>query len=160
MTTPASPKILFVCLGNICRSPAAEGVFKHFLQQQAHAESIFVDSAGTIGFHQGKPADARMRKAAQSRNIQLTSRARQVCRGDLDRFDLVVAMDRSNLEDLKDLHPNPSAQLIMLGACLPNQQHAVLGPDVPDPYYGGEDGFEHVLNMLEEACEGLWQRLK
>lgn len=143
--------ILFVCLGNICRSPTGEGVLQHMVATSPWAGAIKIDSAGTIGYHQGRPADPRMQRAAARRGIELTSRARQVQAADLDRFDMVLAMDRENLADLQRLHPTPKARVSLLSEFLdeswPN--------DVPDPYYGGEDGFEYVLDMIQAACPAI-----
>ncbi len=146
--------VLFVCMGNICRSPTGEGVFRHYVHQQGLNGSIRIDSAGTIGFHTGNRADPRMRAAASQRGYELTSLARQVTPTDLETFDLVVAMDRANYNDLGALHASPRARLVMLGAFLPEHGHDDA-PDVPDPYYGGPDGFEEVLDMIEAACPAL-----
>jgi protein-tyrosine phosphatase len=142
---------LFVCLGNICRSPTGEGVLQHAVAASPWSEVITIDSAGTIGYHQGRPADPRMQRAAARRGIELTSRARQVQAADLDRFDLVVAMDRENLADLQRLHPNPKARVCLLSEFLDDR----WPHDVPDPYYGGEDGFEYVLDMIQAACPAI-----
>lgn len=139
--------VLFVCLGNICRSPTGEGVLQHLAATSPWAEAVTVDSAGTIGYHQGRPADPRMQRAAARRGIELTSRARQVQAADLDRFDLVLAMDRENLADLQRLHPTPKARVCLLSEFLDES----WPQDVPDPYYGGEDGFEYVLDMIQAA---------
>lgn len=139
-------KILFVCLGNICRSPAAEGVLQ-FVARHSQAD-IQVDSAGTSSFHIGEPADKRMRAAAAKRGYDLTSRSRMVTRRDLREFDLVVAMDRNNFRELSILAGGPNRKLKMLSEYLEEGWPR----DVPDPYYGGEDGFEKVLDMLEAAC--------
>ena len=139
-------KILFVCLGNICRSPAAEGVFHHFAQRSR--ADVQVDSAGTSSFHIGEPADKRMRAAASKRGYELTSRSRMVTRRDLSEFDLVVAMDRNNFRELSILAGGPNRKLKLLSEYLEESWPR----DVPDPYYGGDDGFEKVLDMLEAAC--------
>ena len=148
--------VLFVCMGNICRSPAAEGVFRHYLERQGAGEDFYIDSAGTIDYHSGRPAEARMRAAASRRGYTLTSIARQVTPGDLDEFDLIVAMDRDNLRYLEELANGPRGHIRLLGSFLPGHQgepeHAA---EVPDPYYGGLQGFEDVLDMLERACPGL-----
>lgn len=143
--------VLFVCLGNICRSPAGEGVLLKMLEQQTLLDEIEVDSAGTMGYHIGKPADARMRQAAAKREIHLPSRARQVTKADLDRFDWVVAMDRENLADLQRLHPTPRANVCLFSKFLDQSWPT----DVPDPYYGGDDGFEYVLDMMQAGCTKL-----
>ena len=144
-----SKSVLFVCMGNICRSPAAEGVLRHIIEKNKLDFEVIVDSAGTIGFHEGKPADTRMQNAAAARGYRLDSRARKVKKDDLRTFDLIVAMDRENLAELTALADITSiAKIKLLGEFL----HADGAPDVPDPYYGGPDGFETVLDMLESAC--------
>lgn len=137
-------RVLFVCLGNICRSPMAEGIFTHLLQDQGLDGLVEVDSAGTSGYHSGELADERMRKTAAKKGIKLTHRARKVRRDDLDTFDYVIAMDRINLHDLENLHPEPKAKLMLFRGLNPQSE-----PDVPDPYYGNLDGFQEVLNILE-----------
>ena len=144
-----SKSVLFVCMGNICRSPAAEGVFKHIIEKHKLNFEVIVDSAGTIGFHEGKPADTRMQNAAAARGYRLDSRARKVKKDDLRIFDLIVAMDRENLAEITALADKTSISKIkLLGEFL----HSGPAPDVPDPYYGGSEGFETVLDMLESAC--------
>lgn len=160
------PSVLFVCLGNICRSPAAEGVFLHLLEKRGLLGKVRVDSAGTYGGHVGAPPDPRMVQAAGKRGIALAHHARQVTREDLDVFDLVVAMDHANWHNLRHLHHEPKAHLHLLGEFLPSHHpapakegHAPTAPEVPDPYYGGEAGFEQVLDMLEQASPLLLKRL-
>lgn len=143
-------RILFVCLGNICRSPAAEGVLRHVLRQRGLDGEIEVDSAGTGSWHVGERADPRMREAASRRGYDLTSRGRQVTPDDLDAFDLIVAMDRDNLDGVRRLGSG-SADVKLLSDYLDDSY-----PDeVPDPYYGGDRGFETVLDMLEAAMEEI-----
>jgi protein-tyrosine phosphatase len=139
-------KILFVCLGNICRSPAAEGVLQSIAERSQ--ASIQVDSAGTSSFHIGEPADKRMRAAAAKRGYDLTSRSRMVTRRDLSEFDLVIAMDRNNFRELSILAGGATRKLKLLSDFLEEDWPR----DVPDPYHGGDDGFEKVLDMLEAAC--------
>ncbi len=156
----SSPSVLFVCLGNICRSPAAEAVFNTHLATQGLTEQFTADSAGTIGHHAGHPADGRMRDAGAARGHTLTSVARQVVRDDFDRFNLVVAMDQSNLEDLLDAGANPD-RTRLLGTFLPDYDDDIDTPqEVPDPYYGGDRGFEVVLNLLEAATPGVLAALQ
>lgn len=144
-------RILFVCLGNICRSPAAEGVLRHLLEERGLDGEIHVESAGTGAWHVGEPADERMREAASDRGYELTSRARQITADDLDHFDLIVAMDRDNLEGVRRLGSG-RATVKLLSDFLDGDAH----PDeVPDPYFGGARGFETVLDMLEAAMEGI-----
>lgn len=158
MTDYDRPSVLFVCLGNICRSPTAEGVMRHLLAEQGLTGEVMVDSAGTGAYHVGEPADPRMRQAAARRGYRLDSLARQVVPADFERFSLVVAMDRDNLRDLETLAGGAShdrAELHLLSAFLPAD-----GPlDVPDPYYGGERGFEEVLDLIEVACPPLLDHL-
>lgn len=147
--------VLFVCMGNICRSPTGEGVFRHYVEEHGLAERIAIDSAGTIGYHTGKPADARMQEAAAARGYRLESLARQVTRQDIDAFDLVVAMDVENLENLYYLAESKPDNIRMLGSFLDVSDDPVMGPSVPDPYYGGAAGFEAVLDMIEAACPSM-----
>lgn len=149
-------RILFVCLGNICRSPSAEGVFASRLQQSALAQQVQIDSAGTGGYHTGEPPDRRATAAALKRGYDLrVQRARAVADDDFSRFDLILAMDQINLDNLRARAPtNAKAQLGLFMAFAPG------GPaEVPDPYYGGDDGFEQVLDMLEAASAGLLEHL-
>ena len=143
-----SRSVLFVCLGNICRSPTGEGVFRSLVRQHQLEDSIQIDSAGTIGYHAGHPADPRMRAAASKRGINLTSRSRKITYDDLDSFDLIIAMDRENLSDIRQVHDRPTAELKLLSDFLGDEWPT----DVPDPYYGGDEGFEYVLDMIEAAC--------
>ncbi|BBT17766.1 low molecular weight protein-tyrosine-phosphatase [Metapseudomonas otitidis] len=144
-------RVLFVCLGNICRSPTAEGVLRGKLEQAGLAERVEVDSAGTAGWHIGKAPDPRTCQAAAKRGYDLSAlRARQVSAEDFQRFDLVLAMDHSNLRDLKALHAGRgNAPDLFL------RRYGLATEEVPDPYYGGEDGFETVLDLVEQACDGL-----
>ncbi len=141
-------RVLFVCLGNICRSPSAEGVFRQQLQQAGLADLVEVDSAGTGPWHVGKPADSRASAAALQRGYDLSAlRGRQVSKADFERFDLILAMDHSNFADLKALQPaNSRAELDLY-----LRRYQLDEDEVPDPYYGGADGFEHVLDLLEQA---------
>ena len=143
-------KVLFVCTGNICRSPTAEGVLRH-LAKDAGID-IHVESAGTHDYHVGDPPDARAQRHAKGRGYDLSAqRARQVRRRDFEEFDLIVAMDRGHLEILRDnCPPQHLAKVRML----------VKGHDVPDPYYGGAEGFEQVLDMVEAACLGLLSEIR
>ena len=147
--------VLFVCMGNICRSPTGEGVMLSLLEQRDLQSKVMVDSAGTIGYHAGNRADQRMRAAAEQRGYDLQSRARQITRSDLESFDLVIAMDRDNLQDIRALHPNPTATVKLLSDFLDDS----WPEDVPDPYYGGRQGFEFVLDMIEAACPQVIEEL-
>ncbi|MFD2641061.1 low molecular weight protein-tyrosine-phosphatase [Pseudomonas japonica] len=150
-------RVLFVCLGNICRSPTAEGVLRHQLIEAGLADAIQVASAGTGDWHVGKPPDSRTRRAAQLRGYDLSAqRAQQVSREDFSRYDLILAMDKSNLAHLQAMRPgHASAELDLF---LRRYEGAL--DEVPDPYYGGEQGFEHVLDLIEAACRGLVIELK
>jgi protein-tyrosine phosphatase len=150
-------RVLFVCLGNICRSPTAEGVLLHKLREAGLADMVQVDSAGTGDWHVGKAPDARTRVAAQRRGYDLSQlRARQVAAEDFGRFDLILAMDESNLANLHGLRPAGAA--VELDLFLRRYQLAL--DEVPDPYYGGEDGFEAVLDLVEQACDALILEIK
>ncbi|BEV36068.1 low molecular weight protein-tyrosine-phosphatase [Synechococcus sp. M16CYN] len=152
-------KILFVCLGNICRSPAAEGVFLDLLIKRGLADQFVVDSAGTGGWHVGRPADRRMQAAANRRGIQLPSRARQIRLDDLSDFDLIVTMDDANLLDVQNLaHETGSSATASIKPILSFAKRFNY-TEVPDPYYGGESGFEHVLDLLEDSCSALLDEL-
>ncbi|MFR0688180.1 low molecular weight protein-tyrosine-phosphatase [Enterobacterales bacterium AE_CKDN230030158-1A_HGKHYDSX7] len=150
-------KVLFVCLGNICRSPTAEGVFRHKVREAGLEGRIEIDSAGTGDWHVGKAPDARTRAAALRRGYDLSGlRARQVSVADFARYDLILAMDNANLRDLK--HLRTSTGKAELDLFLRRYEGAV--DEVPDPYYGGEDGFEQVLDLVERACDGLLAEVK
>ena len=150
-------KVLFVCLGNICRSPTAEGMFRHALAQAQLAEQITIDSAGTADWHTGKAPDPRSQAAALARGIDISAlQARQVSAEDFHRFDLILAMDQSNLEQLKQIQP--AAAKAELDLYL--QRYQLPLSEVPDPYYGGAEGFEQVLDLLETASHKLLAELK
>lgn len=149
-------RILFLCLGNICRSPTAEGVMRHKLRAAGLGGEIEVESAGTGGWHVGHPPDGRAAAAAAARGIALESRAQRLERSHFDEFDLILAMDRDNVADAQAVAPDAeaAAKLRLLREYDPVA--AASGElDVPDPYYGGEDGFEEVLDMIGRACDGL-----
>jgi len=154
----ASRRVLFVCMGNICRSPTAEGVFRKLLAERAPELDVDIDSAGTHGFHDNAPPDPRACRAAERRGVDLKGlRARRVIERDFEEFELVLAMDEQNRE-------------FLLEVCPPEYQHRVrlfleFAPhlerrEVPDPYYGGSTGFEHVLDLVEEAAAGLLEHLR
>lgn len=151
-------KILFVCLGNICRSPSAEAVFKAYVEKKGKASSYTIDSAGTSGYHAGEPADERMQRHAIKRNYQLTSISRAFDpQHDFDHFDLIIAMDQANLSELKHLarHAEDLSKLHLMTDFSTRFNY----DQVPDPYYGGSKGFELVLDLLEDASEGLYKHL-
>ncbi|EMP55654.1 protein-tyrosine phosphatase, low molecular weight [Marinobacter santoriniensis NKSG1] len=145
-------KVLFVCLGNICRSPSAEGVFRHLVGQAGLADRIHIDSCGTGNWHVGKSPDARALAAARQRGIDISDlRARQITEQDLDCHDYILVMDRQNLADVKDLwHQNGGTEPALF-LSFGTSSHK----EVPDPYYGGEEGFEQVLDLIQDAGEGL-----
>lgn len=150
-------KILFVCMGNICRSPTAEGVFRRLVRERAPSVDIEVDSAGTHDYHVGNPPDPRAVAAAARRGIDLTGlRARTVEETDFERFDLIVAMDRLNRETLFVRSPEEYRDRIRLLMEFSASSEFV---DVPDPYYGGAVGFERVLDLVEEAAAGLLEEV-
>ena len=145
-------KLLFVCLGNICRSPAAEGVFLHLLEERGLSDQFVVDSAGTGGWHVGNPADRRMQAAANRRGINLPSRARQISLDDFSSFDLVLTMDDDNLAAVQGLAREAGPRATASIKPMLSYAGRFSETEVPDPYYGGEAGFEHVLDLLEDAC--------
>ena len=145
--------VLFVCMGNICRSPTAEGVFRKLVEERAPQLRIRIDSAGTHDYHVGEAPDPRAIAAAARRGIDLEAlRARQVEEADFERFDLVVATDRLNREMLLDRSPEPYRERVRL---MMEFAPSLEVEDVPDPYYGGAVGFERVLDLVEEAARGL-----
>ena len=153
-------KILFVCLGNICRSPAAEGVFKQKIKERDLEKLFVVDSAGTGGWHVGNLADPRMRETALSRGIELTSKSRKIEESDLSEFDHILVMDNDNLDAVKSLirdYKNPVNSKIKL--ILSYSKNSQL-EEVPDPYYGGQNGFDMVMDLLDDAMDGLIDSLK
>ena len=155
---PRSYRVLFVCTGNICRSPMAEGAFRHHVRLAGLAERIDCDSAGTHDYHVGEPPDSRAQFAASRRGYDLSSqRARQVRRTDFSEFDYVLAMDEMNLRLLERRCPSQHAHKLKLF------MEFSTGPtlrEVPDPYYGGQQGFEHVLDMVEQAAQELLDHLR
>lgn len=153
----ANHKILFVCLGNICRSPVAEAVFAHLAEQAGHGDRFELDSAGTGSWHVGNPPDPRSVAAAAARGVDLSDlRARQVTQQDFKMFDLILAMDATNHATLLALAPQQYAEKIQffLDDTPDSRQR-----EVPDPYYGGEDGFEDLLDLVEEGSRALLARL-
>jgi protein-tyrosine phosphatase len=149
-------RILFVCMGNICRSPTAEGVMRALLREEGLEATVDLDSAGTGGWHAGEPPDARATEAARRRGVVLEGAARQVTAADFDDFDLLVAMDRENLRDLLAIAPSEEgAEKVRLLREFDPASADAGDLDVPDPYYGGERGFERVLELVTAACRGL-----
>ena len=150
--------VLFVCMGNICRSPTAEGVMRKHLEGLTEELSVEVDSAGTHAYHAGQAPDPRAIEAAARRGIDLSGQiARAVEHADFERFDLILAMDEDNLAILENMRPPGSRSQV--GLLLAYSRSYPVG-SVPDPYYGGRNGFERVLDMLEDACAGLLQHLQ
>lgn len=150
-------KVLFVCLGNICRSPTAQGIFQRRVDESPLRDRIVIDSAGTGDWHIGRPPDSRMQEAASNRGYDLSPlRARQVSPEDFHRFDLILAMDRSNLADLQAIRPQQANAELRL--FLDYATGATI-KEVPDPYYGGEDGFYQVIDLVEDAADGLLRAL-
>jgi protein-tyrosine phosphatase len=146
-------RVLFVCLGNICRSPLAEAVFRHRVEARGWADRFEIDSAGTSGWHRGAPPDARSAETARRRGIELAGGSRKVVAADLRRFHYVIAMDEENLDALRELQASAggTAQVRRLREFEPR----ATSLDVPDPYYGGPRGFEEVHDIVERGCEGL-----
>lgn len=152
-----SVKVLFVCLGNICRSPAAEGVFETMVSKAGLQDKIKVDSAGTGGWHVGEMADSRMRSAAKRRGFVLKSIGRQLTLADFKYFNYIIAMDNNNYEGCRSVQPlQGTAQLYQMRDYI----HSKKITGIPDPYYGGEKGFEEVLDLLEEGCLNLLRRIQ
>jgi protein-tyrosine phosphatase len=152
-------RILFVCMGNICRSPTAEGVMRALVREAGLEDRVEIDSAGTGGWHAGEPPDARATEAAHRRGVALAGAARQIVPEDFERFDLIVAMDRENLRGLLAVAPDEEAaeKVRLLREFDPGAGGDL---DVPDPYYGGERGFETVLDHVQAACRGLLAELR
>ena len=152
-------KLLFVCMGNICRSPTAEGVMRSLLREEGLEDEIEIDSAGTGGWHAGDPPDARATETAARRGIVLEGAARQVRAEDFEHYDLLLAADRENRRDLLDVAPDDGARakVRLLREFDPESAGDL---DVPDPYYGGPEGFEDVLDLVDAACRGLLDEVR
>jgi protein-tyrosine phosphatase len=148
-------RLLFVCTGNICRSPLAEAIFRHQAEQAGRAADFEVDSAGTHGYHTGEQADARARRVGEERGVAVTSRAREVRDADFQRFDLILAMDRGHLRELRGRCPVPLRDRIRLM----REFGEPPAGDVPDPYYSDDEAFEEVFELLEGCCRGLLAEL-
>lgn len=157
LNTNKKYKVLFVCLGNICRSPAAEGIFRHIVKENGMEDRFVIDSAGTYGGHSGEHPDRRMRTAALYRGYGLTHSARQVRSLDFLDFDLVIAMDDQNYEDLMHLAPSVEAthKIRRMASFLTTHRISYI----PDPYYMGSEGFSLVLDLLEEGCQNLYDKI-
>jgi protein-tyrosine phosphatase len=151
-------KVLFVCMGNICRSPTAHGVFAHLVHSQGLDDRILIDSAGTHAYHIGSSPDKRSQAAALRRGFDLSAqRARKVTVADIEDFDYVLAMDRANLDDLQDLVAAVQRERVRLFMTFAERWNV---DEVPDPYYGGDSGFERVLDMVEDAAAGLLAHIR
>jgi protein-tyrosine phosphatase len=153
-------RILFVCMGNICRSPTAEGVMRSLVREAGLEHEIEIDSAGTGGWHVGDPPDRRATEAARLRGITLDGAARQVTPADFEDFDLVLALDRENLRNLRAIAPPGTEEKLRLLREFDPHSAGAPDLDVPDPYYGGPRGFETVLDQVEAACRGLLDELR
>ena len=153
MSQARTVKVLFVCMGNICRSPTAHGVFRGLIAREGLEQSVEIDSAGTHAYHVGEPPDRRARETAGRRGIDLADlRARRVAAEDFDDFDYILAMDEDNFRNLSGICPPAHEHKLML--LMDFAPHLRIR-EVPDPYYGGPAGFERVLDMVEDAAEGL-----
>lgn len=151
-------RILFLCMGNICRSPAAHCVFQHLVDESGLSERFVIDSAGTIGYHEGSPPDARMQASLRKRRIPVIGHARPLKARDLREFDLILAMDKANLADARRLAKTSDERARIKLFTTFCRRHDLT--EVPDPYYGGDHGFEHVLDLVQDGCEGLLESLQ
>jgi protein-tyrosine phosphatase len=158
MSDDTTYKVLFVCLGNICRSPAAEGIFKKMVRRQGLKDKIEVDSAGTAGYHTGELPDSRMRQHGTRRGYKFDSLSRKFTSCDFDRFDMILAMDDSNYNNILRLAPDLDSEAKVHRMMDFSKKYE--NDYVPDPYYSGAEGFEQVLNLLEDSCEGLLDKVK
>jgi protein-tyrosine phosphatase len=156
----SATRLLFVCLGNICRSPTAEGVMRALVEREGLAERIELESAGTGAWHVGNPPDARATAAARARGVTLEGRARQVRLEDFEDFDLLLAMDRENLEELRRLAPGDEQREKVRLLREFDPAGAAGDLDVPDPYYGAAGGFDEVFELVQAACEGLLEHVR
>ena len=158
MTESGKYRVLFICLGNICRSPAAQAVMQRLVDERGLTDRFFIDSAGIGGWHIGDLPDKRMRVHARPRGYELTHRARRVQSGDFEDFDLIVGMDAANVDDLCSMAATieQKDKVVMMGDYIrqyPNYDY------VPDPYYEGSEGFELVLDLLEDSCDNLLDQI-
>jgi protein-tyrosine phosphatase len=151
-------KICFVCLGNICRSPTAEGIFQHLVNERGLQPYFYIDSAGTSAYHIGEPANSKSRDVANKHGVELRSRARKFTVDDLEEFDMILAMDHENLNNIRQLDSrNQFSGKIEL---MRNYDPEPGDGAVPDPYYGGMDGFQHVFEVVKRSCENLLDELE
>ncbi|MGB2927081.1 MAG: low molecular weight protein-tyrosine-phosphatase [Limnothrix sp.] len=151
-------KLLFVCLGNICRSPSAENIMRHLVAEAGLSDQIHCDSAGTSSYHVGAAPDRRMQGAARKQGIKLVGQSRQFTRADFENFDLIVAMDNENYRNIVSLDAERKygQKVVMMCDYADNFRDS----EVPDPYYGGDSGFDHVIDLLMDACSGLLKTVK
>ena len=151
--------VLFVCLGNICRSPAAEAIFINLVEKKGLTDGFIVDSAGTGSWHIGKKADFRMRIAAERRDINISSRARQITSQDFEEFNYILAMDDSNFRNIQDLKNRTSSTDFSSIQKIQNFRSVFNEREVPDPYFGGDEGFDYILDILEDSVSGFLESL-
>ena len=158
MTESGKYSVLFICLGNICRSPAAQAVMQAMVDDRGLTDRFYIDSAGIGGWHIGDLPDKRMRVHARPRGYELTHRARKIQSSDFEDFDLIVGMDAANVDDLRELAPSPQQmdKVVMMGDYIRRFPHHDY---VPDPYYEGSEGFELVLDLLEDSCDNLLDQI-
>jgi protein-tyrosine phosphatase len=163
MTPDHKTRICFICMGNICRSPLAENVLRHKARHRGVDDRFLIDSAGTGGWHAGEPPDPRVRRVASSHGVPMTGTARQVCRDDFARFDHLVCMDDENREHLLAMGAPPQKVRLLLECDRASGSGGGGGGaacrEVPDPYYGGQDGFENVFRLVDSACDALLDEL-
>ncbi len=151
--------VLFVCLGNICRSPAAEAIFIRLLERNGLNDAFIVDSAGTGSWHIGKKADSRMRIAAERRDINILSKARQINSKDFDEFNYILAMDDSNFKNIQDLKNRTASTGFAAIKKIQDFRSVFNDQEVPDPYFGGDEGFDYVLDILEDSVKGFLESI-
>jgi len=151
--------VLFVCLGNICRSPAAEAIFISLLKNKGLTNGFIVDSAGTGSWHVGKKADSRMRSAAERRDIDILTRARQITSKDFDEFNYILAMDDSNFRNIQDLRNRTSSTDFASIKKIQEFRSVFNEQEVPDPFFGGDEGFDYVLDILEDSVKGFLESI-